>query len=455
MASLIHLLHGDEHMIGLIRDSLKYYSHFHRTRAEIQALSLRLFHEAVKQAYIRSPFYHDLYSSLGIRYRDILHIFPSDLPIIDKETVRPNFDRIATIPVHKDPDSDGNVAFRLLPGIGYLVHTSGSTGKPCRFLYSKSAVTALESNFVRLSIGGGRNSVSFADFPIKSLHVSSVGRGYASMLLAQNGLKSYHAVSLIVDASTPLKEWKEKIGAFSPSYLSGYPSCVNIVAEMQEKGQLHLHPQKVITGGEPLEKSGMDRLSQVFGADVINYYGCTESILIGAGASWYDGMYLFDDLNYVETDSRNRLIITPLVNRAFPLIRYRLDDMVEGFTQEYVQPLPFSHIERIAGRVEDLLWFKNEKGKEDFLHPLFLDDLNVVGIENYQFEQTGEASFIIRCIAFKEDTAKMEKETQKQIDQMLRKKCMTNVRYQVVFVDRIASDPASGKTKMVIKKKFL
>ena len=44
-------------------------------------------------------------------------------------------------------------------------------------------------------------------------------------------------------------------------------------------------------------KEEMRRLSELFGGDVINYYGCTESILIGAGASWYDGIYLFDDLN--------------------------------------------------------------------------------------------------------------------------------------------------------------
>lgn len=434
----------------MINNGLKYNWHCQWPRADILDLSMRLFRRTVISAYLRSPFYRDFYASLGIRFRDLSRLDPSDLPVIGKETVRHNFDRIATFP-YKKAGPEGDERDRLLPGLGYHVHTSGSTGKPCSFLYSRSAVTALESNFVRLSIAGGENRITFGDFPIKSLHISSVGTGYASMLLAQNGLKSYHAKSIIVDASTPLEEWPNKIAGFSPNYLSGYPSCINIVAGMQQAGKLSISPKKIISGGEPMGKEEMSRLSKLFGADVINYYGCTESILIGAGASWYDGIYLFDDLNFLETDCRNRLIITPLVNRAFPLIRYQLDDIVEGFTKDTVSPLPFTRIDRVAGRVEELLWFENEKGRKDFLHPLFLDDLDVEGIEKYQFEQIGKSAFIIRCITSSENVAELEKDIRRQIDGMLRGKTMMNVKYRVEFVDRIAPDPVSGKIKLVIK----
>lgn len=435
-------------MAGIIHEGLKYNRHCHWPRADILALSMRLFRKTIKAAYLQSSFYREFYASVGIRYSDLSLVEPSDLPVIDKETVRQNFGRIATIPAPKKVE--GDEGFRLLSGIGYLVHTSGSTGKPCCFLYSQSAVTALEANFVRLSIAGGQNRITFRDFPIKSLHISSVGRGYASMLLAQNGLKSYHAQSVIVDASTPLEEWPDKIGGFAPNYLSGYPSCIDILAGMQRDGKLGLSPKKIITGGEPLGKEQMRRFSKVFGSDVINYYGCTESILIGAGTDWYDGFYLFDDLNFLETDSQNRLVITPLINRTFPLIRYRLDDIVEGFDRNFVPPLPFTHIDRIAGRAEELLWFENEKGKRDFLHPLCLDDLDVSGIETYQFEQSGPSDFIIRCITSAD--REPEREIRRQLDGVLRRKGMMNVRYRVEFVDRIAPDPATGKIKLVIRK---
>ena len=440
-------------MLGLVWDAIRYNKHFQWSREDILALSERRFRSMLRWAYVSSPFYRDLYITHGIKRRDLAHINPKDLPIINKEMVRPNFDRIATMPVrrrNKGTALGENLVF--LPGIGYSIHTSGSTGKPCEYLYSHRAVTTLESNFVRLSIGGGQNKVSFRDFPIKSLHISSVGKGYASMLLALKGLKRFHAQSVIIDVGAPLEEWPGLIGDFDPSYLSGYPSCIELLAGLQESGQIALRPKKIITGGEPLTKEAMAHWRDLFGGDVINYYGSTESILIGVGASWYDGIYLFDDLNYVEVDDMKRLIITPLTNRAFPLIRYRMDDIVEGWTREDTPPLPFTHIDKIAGRQEDLLWFENAQGKKDFLHPLFLDDLDIEGIERYQFVQTSKTDFTIRCVSLASDRMTLEAQTREQIDGMLRRKDLQNVQYCVEFVDRLKVDPQAGKAKMVVKE---
>ncbi len=440
-------------MLRMIYDSIKYNNHNKWSRDRIAEFSLQQFHKTVKKAYRHSRFYQELYTSHGIQYNDLGTIDPSDLPIIDKEMVQQNFDSITTIDSRKKIERDkSSENLLLLPGIGYLVHTSGSTGKPCDFVYSKGSVDALESNFVRLSIGGGNNPITLKDFPIKCLHVSSVGSGYASMMLALNGLRSYHAKSIIVKASDPLDQWIDIIGDFSPNYLSGYPSCIDIVANMQKKGQIHIQPKKIITGGEPMVKETMNRLGQLFHADVVNYYGCTESLLIGAGTSWYDGLYLFDDMNFVEIDAVDRLIITPLTNSAFPLIRYRMTDVMEGFTKSFTPPLPFTHIDRIIGRYEELLWFENSKGHMDFLHPLFLDDLDVKGVEKYQFEQI-DNGFIIRCVSLLKEKEELEKQIRKQIDHMLNAKNLINVKYRVTFVGEIPIDPVSGKTKMVVKKK--
>ena len=64
----------------------------------------------------------------------------------------------------------------------------------------------------------------------------------------------------------------------------------------------------------------------------------------------------------------------------------------------------------------------HKDGKRDFLHPLFLDDLDVKRIAKYQFEQTGESAFILRCVASASDTEELERKVRDQIDGMLRKK---------------------------------
>ncbi|EGD50376.1 hypothetical protein TheetDRAFT_2811 [Thermoanaerobacter ethanolicus JW 200] len=48
-----------------------------------------------------------------------------------------------------------------------------------------------------------------------------------------------------------------------------------------------------------------------------------------------------------------------------------------NFAQVY-----YTYIKRVIGREEEIMWFKNENGDKDFLHPLFIDDLDVEGIKN-------------------------------------------------------------------------
>lgn len=340
----------------------------------------------------------------------------------------------------------------MLPAIKnrFIVHTSGSTGEPTNFIYNKKALRILEANFARLSIGG-QNDIGIKDFPIDSLYIAPVGSGYACTALAIFGMHEYRTKSVIINAQTPLSKWKSIIEGCNPNYLSGYPSCIKLVAELMEKGEIQLKPKKIITGGEPLTSELQQYFKNIFSADIIDYYGCTESILIGAGTTYYNGIYLFDDINYVEKDEIGRLIITPLYNKAFPLIRYRLNDIVDGFNKDYEGELPYTHINKVIGRKEDLMWFVNENGEKDFLHPLFLDDLNVNGIINYQFVQNNLQSFELKCVSNESFKDKMEKEIISQMDYFLKNKKMRNVKYNIDFVDYIPADKKTGKTKLVIK----
>ena len=104
----------------------------------------------------------------------------------------------------------------------------------------------------------------------------------------------------------------------------------------------------------------------------------------------------------------------------------------------------------VFGRAEDLLWFQNEDGRRDFLHPLFLDDLDVQGIEQYQFVQDSSTHFTIRCVSSQPDHAALEAAARRQIDGMLNKKRMGNVTYAFVFPDHLEPDPKTGKIRMVL-----
>ncbi len=439
-------------LIRLIKDGISYYNHNKWTREQVLLYSQKKFRYILKYAYKHSPFYKNYYTWKGIKYKDLDDIPINEIPTLTKEQVRNNFYKISTVPMDSYLVKQAIKSSSLLPKVknNYLVHTSGSTGVPTNFLYDKRALDTLEANFVRLSIEGV-NPVSLKDFPIKSLYIAPVGSGYACTALAVYGMERYKCKSIIVNAQDPLSQWKESLKDFNPCYISGYPSCLNIISSLVENKELNLHPKKIITGGEPLTKENCLYYHELFNADVIDYYGCTESICIGASTNYYNGMYLFDDLNYIEKDDENRLIITPLYNKAFPLIRYKLTDMVLNFTKRSSGPLPYTHIDKIMGRHEELMWFVTENGNKDFLHPLFLDDLNVKGILKYQFIQVNENKFILKCVSSSRDADFLSKKIISQINIFLKNKNMKNVKYSIDFVDSIPINPKTGKSKLVIK----
>lgn len=437
----------------LIKYGKELCKHDKLTREAVLEYSEVQFRKIIKYAYNNSKFYKNYYKANGIKYDDLDGIPIEQIPSIDKKMVRENFYDISVKEVNPCKVQEALKSQDLLPRVEnyYLVHTSGSTGIPTNFMYSKKALMILESNFVRLSITGD-NPVGIKDLPVKSLYIAPVGSGYACTALAIFGMQKYHCKSVVINAQKPLNEWIEIIKDYKPSYLSGYPSCINLVASLQEKGEINISPKKIITGGEPLSEELASYYKKVFNADIIDYYGCTESIFIGAGTTYYDGIYLYDDLNYLEVDDNNKLIITPLYNKEFPLIRYKLSDVVDGFNKEGYGNLPYTHINKVMGRSEELMWFINEDGKKDFLHPLFLDDLNVNGITKFQFVQKSKRFFKIKCVTVSyEDKQKQEENIRKQINIFLKNKKMRNLKYEIDFVKDIPVNKVTGKCKMVIK----
>ena len=125
---------------------------------------------------------------------------------------------------------------------------------------------------------------------------------------------------------------------------------------------------------------------------------------------------------------------------------------MDGFTKEQSGTLPYTHINKVIGREEELMWFSNPHGKMDFLHPMFLDDLNVKGITSYQFIQKSLNLFKLKCITA--DPANKDSqlaEIQKQISQFLKNKNLENLNYTVEFTNQLEKNEKTGKVKMVIK----
>lgn len=172
----------------------------------------------------------------------------------------------------------------------------------------------------------------------------------------------------------------------------GYPSAIKILAELVEQGDMELQIIRVISCGEPLGGSLRNYLETIFNTQVVNFYGASESLALGVELSRKEGMVLFDDMNVIESIDGN-MYLTCLYNFVQPLIRYKITDNLTLKTPQSNGNSPFTKAIGLLGRSEDVLWFLDEYGNREFLHPLAIEGFCIEGLLDFQFRQTSPKSF--------------------------------------------------------------
>ena len=111
---------------------------------------------------------------------------------------------------------------------------------------------------------------------------------------------------------------------------------------------------------------------------------------------------------------------------------------------------PFSKIRNILGRSEDVMWFKNSRGKKEFLHPLSIEGLCLNGLIDYQFVQISDNSFEIHAqFSSKADTHKIKTALNKDVRKILRLNGLDNVSFKIISTDEIKPDKNTGKKPLV------
>jgi putative adenylate-forming enzyme len=124
----------------------------------------------------------------------------------------------------------------------------------------------------------------------------------------------------------------EALRAFAPTHLVAPPHILAALARMVEAGDWIPRLDGLFYGAEPLGEREGERLTQVFGLSPAPLYQATEGFL---GAPCRFGILHLNEENLiVERDpvagsNRFRPIVTDLRRRGQPMVRVRLDDLVE------------------------------------------------------------------------------------------------------------------------------
>lgn len=444
--------------ISLLWNFFKLRKNTTKSKEEMLKLQNEKLLNILKYAYDNSKYYQREFREKGIKREDIDYLPLSSFPTIDKSILMKNFDELITTNEFTqrelrefDKLESGN--HKKFKNKYYLVHSSGSTGKPVYFVYDESAWNQMLLAIIRGALWDMSN-ISILKLLIKGpriAYIAATDGRYGGAMAVGSGIDEMHGKQLFIDINTPLDQLVESIKKFNPNIIIGYPSAIKILAEMVARKELHVNVSRVICCGEPLGTSLRKYMEEIFKSKVINFYGASESIALGVETSTTEGMYLFDDMNYIEVED-GEMYLTSLYNYIQPIIRYKISDKLVLRKTEENNKYPFTIVENIRGRNEDLLWFKKDEEHRDFLHPLAIEGFCIEGLLDYQFRQINEKRFeILAETSSKEKESFVEAELKEQLNLILKEKNLEYVNYSIQFTEKIMPDSKTGKKALVVK----
>ncbi len=216
-------------------------------------------------------------------------------------------------------------------------------------------------------------------------------RKVAFFLRANSNLYSSVTSKLIsfefFDLLKPLEEHLPIIQNCQPDVVVGQPSLLMLLSEAQNRGEIHIRPNKIISVAEVLSPEDQGAIEACFGISVDQVYQCTEGLF---GQTCREGtIHLNEDGLIVEKewlDSQRFVpIVTDLRRDVQPVVRYRMNDILHA--SECTCGSRMQAVSQIEGRTDDVLHFRNNKR----IFPDFIRRA-IVGahpdIHNYQVVQS-------------------------------------------------------------------
>jgi phenylacetate-CoA ligase len=320
---------------------LRYNAYFRRKLREVQQqkdlafgdierLQNVRFRKLITGAYEKSPFYRNLYNRAGVNIRQVQTVGDiKQLPIITKADLRDNVD-------------DMFIGQRFNQVKAYTSGTSGSPLQVYRDYRSMVEEWAYQWR-QRINFGhlpGDRVVVLRGD-----LHPSQFERydPFTQTLY----LSSYHLRSERADW------YHDKIKNFAPQAMYAYPSSAESLANLlQALGKTVVVP-RIFTSSETLYAHQRSKIEQTFSGKVVDWYGNAERnvALEQSADGWYDELPLYSLNEYHDRYT----VGTSLINFSLPLIRYRVDDVIQLDSSNRDKPMGRRRVRSIQGRNDDVL----------------------------------------------------------------------------------------------------
>jgi phenylacetate-CoA ligase len=230
-----------------------------------------------------------------------------------------------------------------------LVETGGSTGHPTVVVWDAKGWVDMAAIVLRYGAwlqqsaaastedSGVSDDFHWVQATVGSSHPTSMSRQLARFF-ARPEFENHE-----IPANSSSGEMAAALRRLNPSGLFGFASALTAVANEIAQGRLSLSPAMIGASSEPLTEQMRQFLNEQFGTEPSNTYAVTElgamaartlpgrsDLTLVEDAAVYEPVIHRDNESHLPTAMQlsDGLIVTNVLNRAMPLIRYELPDRV-------------------------------------------------------------------------------------------------------------------------------
>ncbi|MGB3209615.1 MAG: hypothetical protein WBB19_02810 [Desulforhopalus sp.] len=185
-------------------------------------------------------------------------------------------------------------------------------------------------------------------------------------------VQPYIFLDTMAVSTTSVKEFARNWARVQPTLLYGHAHSIFVLAQyVKNLGCDKIRPKGILSTSMMLLPHERELMERVFSCKVTDRYGCEEVSLIGSECEKHDGMhmniehlvieFIKDDGTTAQPGEPGNIVVTDLMNRAMPFVRYRVEDVGVPLNRSCSCGRGLPLMGKVAGRVADFLVSKNGK----------------------------------------------------------------------------------------------
>ena len=282
-------------------------------------------------------------------YRDQGPAF-EDLPVIDKAVQQARFHAFNRPGITLQEAVEALAAGRDTVRGYFVGQSTGTSGNRGRFVISPAERFAWLGTIVAKAV---------PDALVRRRRVALALPGFSSLYRsASSGSRIRLA---FFDLALGVEAWRDELVGFAPEVLVAPPKVLRRLAEEGALGGV-----EPFSGAEVLDPIDREVVEQASGRRVREIYMATEG-LFGIGCR-HGSLHLAEDVVRFEWERVPGSdlvvpIVTDMVRRVQPMIRYRMNDLLELSPARCPCGSPFQAVVRIHGRMDDVFEFETSRGR--------------------------------------------------------------------------------------------